>query len=79
MLSFNKTILLACLLNTTSVSAQSSKQLVRQPFFKVKLMEGMWNSRLDILQETLLLYAFEKTEPAVENLRRTATVVKLIS
>lgn len=60
-------------LMTLQVGAQvKNTHLVPQPFHKVELLEGFWKPRMEILQQTLLPFAFEKTEPAVENLRRTA-------
>lgn len=58
---------------TLQVTAQvKNTHLVPQPFHKVQLLDGFWQPRMEILQRTLLPFAFEKTEPAVENLRRTA-------
>jgi hypothetical protein len=46
------------------------------PFSKVKLEDKFWLPRIKIEKETLIPFAFEKTQPAVENLKRTANYLK---
>ena len=46
------------------------------PFNKVKLEDQFWQPRLVTQAKTLVPFALEKTEPAVENLRKTAEFLK---
>jgi len=50
--------------------------LTQVPFNKVKLEDEFWLPRIRIEKEVLIPYAFVKTEPAVENLKRTANFLK---
>lgn len=45
-------------------------------FEKVTLQDQFWLPRLKTQKETLVPFALQKTEPAVENLRRTAAYLK---
>ena len=45
-------------------------------FEKVTLEDQFWLPRLQIQKETLVPFSLEKTQPAVENLRRTAEYLK---
>ncbi len=46
------------------------------PFNKVKLEDQFWKPRLETQAKTLVPFALEKTQPAVENLRKTAEFLK---
>ncbi|MDX1667736.1 MAG: hypothetical protein R3350_10915, partial [Saprospiraceae bacterium] len=46
--------------------------LTPQPFNHVVLEDSFWKPRLQTQYDTLVPFALEKTQPAVENLRRTA-------
>ena len=46
------------------------------PFNKVKLEDQFWKPRLATQAKTLVPFALEKTQPAVENLRKTAAFLK---
>ena len=61
----------------------STKQNTRQPadikpmtFEKVQLEDDFWRPRLETQKQTLVPYALEQTELAVENLRRTGNYLK---
>ena len=55
---------------------KNTEILTPQTFNKVKLTNNFWLARLTIEENTLISFAFEKTEPAVDNLRRTANFLK---
>ncbi len=60
-------------------SAQDSEAavtLAEVPFNKVKLEDHFWLPRIQIEKDTLVPFAFEKTAPAVENLKRTGNYLK---
>lgn len=46
------------------------------PFYQVKLEDQFWYPRLKTQSEVLVPFAFEKTQNAVENLRRTGNFLK---
>ena len=45
-------------------------------FEKVTLQDSFWLPRLKTQKETLVPFSLDKTEPAVENLRRTGEYLK---
>ena len=51
---------------------EQHRTLTPQPFNHVVLEDSFWKPRLQTQYDTLVPFALEKTEPAVENLRRTA-------
>lgn len=55
---------------------ESKENLVPVSFQEVKLEDNFWLPRLKIQKQTLVPFALGKTEPAVENLRRTANYLK---
>lgn len=56
---------------------KSSKGSLKQVTFEqVKLEDDFWLPRLKTQKQTLVPFALEKTEPAVENLRRTGAYLK---
>lgn len=63
---------LAC--SNEAVTHQGSMQTV--PFQRVQLEDEFWYPRLKTQSEVLVPFAFEKTENAVENLRRTGNFLK---
>ena len=46
------------------------------PFHKVRLTDNFWAPRLETQRATLIPFALEKTQPAVENLKKTANFLK---
>jgi uncharacterized protein len=46
------------------------------PFSNVRLNDGFWKPRLETQAKTLVPFAFEKTQPAVENLRKTGAFLR---
>ena len=42
------------------------------PFNKVEITDSLFRSKIKLQKEVLLPFAFDKTKPAVENLRKTA-------
>ncbi len=46
------------------------------PFHEVRLEDAFWRPRLSTQAQTLVPFALEKTQPAVENLRKTAAFLK---
>ena len=50
--------------------------LTQIPFEKVKIEDNFWLPRLQTQKETLVPFSLEKTEYAVENLRRTAAYLR---
>ena len=64
--------LVACNNNIPTVD----EALTPVSFEKVTLNDNFWLPRLQIQKKTLVPYALQKTETAVENLRRTAAYRK---
>ena len=68
----------------TSEQAEESAQLQPEkeqgiqpiPFNQVSLEDAFWQPRLQTQRQTLVPFALEKTQPAVENLRKTAQFLK---
>ncbi|MDR3057144.1 MAG: glycoside hydrolase family 127 protein [Prevotella sp.] len=59
-----------------SVSIYSQEILTPVSFDKVTLIDNFWSNRMKIQKEVLVPVAFERTEIAVEDLRRTANYLK---
>lgn len=59
-----------------SVSIYSQEILTPVSFDKVTLTDNFWSNRMKIQKEVLVPVAFERTEIAVEDLRRTANYLK---
>lgn len=55
---------------------ESGENLVPVSFREVTLQDNFWLPRLKIQKQTLVPFALGKTEPAVENLRRTGNFLK---
>ena len=56
------------------VSAEKVEESLTQiPFNQVTLTDNFWLPRLQTQKKTLVPFSLEKTEPAVENLRRVGT------
>lgn len=71
-----KAISLICvLLAITSYNAYS-QTLIPVSFDKVTLQDHFWSNRMKLQKEVLVPVAFERTEEAVEDLRRTANYLK---
>lgn len=68
------TLVMASFLPLTAVFSQQILDPV--PFNEVKLEDNFWLPRLERQKEVLVPFALEKTEPAVENLRRTGSYLK---
>ncbi len=58
---------------------RGSTRLTPVPFNQVKLTDSFWLPRLETQAETLIPFALEKTQPAVENLKRTANFLNGIA
>ena len=54
----------------------SSETLIPVPFQEVTLNDSFWLPRLKTQKKTLVPFALEKTQPAVDNLRKTANFLK---
>lgn len=59
-----------------SVNIYSQNILTPVSFEQVTLTDNFWNNRMKIQKEVLVPVAFERTEIAVEDLRRTANYLK---
>lgn len=60
----------------TEKDIDTTSSLTELPFNKVKLEDDFWLPRIRIEKDTLIPFAFDKTSPAVENLKRTANYLK---
>lgn len=58
------------------LSAQNHEILTPVPFNQVTLEDNFWLPRLQTQAKTLVPFALEKTQPAVDNLRKTARYLK---
>jgi len=56
--------------------AISDQTLIPVPFHEVTLTDSFWLPRLKTQKQTLVPFALEKTQPAVDNLRKTANFLK---
>jgi uncharacterized protein len=75
----DRKLLVVFFLGLWALSCDQSKedrQIRPVPFHQVKLEDEFWYPRLKTQSEVLVPFAFEKTEPAVENLRRTGRFLK---
>lgn len=70
-----KVISLIFLLGITCYSAYS-QTLTPVSFDKVTLQDNFWSNRMKLQKEVLVPVAFERTQEAVEDLRRTANYLK---
>ena len=73
----------SCLLSALMLSACQTNEIVKEKepltpisFEKVTLQDDFWLPRLKTQKQTLVPFSLEKTETAVENLRRTAAYLK---
>ena len=73
----------SCLLSALLLSACQANEIVKEheslnpiSFEKVTLQDDFWLPRLKTQKQTLVPFSLEKTETAVENLRRTAAYLK---
>lgn len=70
-----KILSLFCLLGIATFSSHS-QQLIPVSFDKVNLHDEFWSNRIKLQKEVLVPVAFDRTEIAVEDLRRTANYLK---
>ena len=61
---------------TNTNPAISNEPLTPVPFQEVTLTDSFWLPRLKTQKQTLVPFALEKTQPAVDNLRKTANFLK---
>jgi DUF1680 family protein len=54
----------------------SNETLTPVPFHEVKLTDSFWLPRLKTQKQTLVPFALDKAQPAVDNLRKTANFLK---
>ena len=69
-------ILILSFLGCQQKMADQTGILTPQAFNKVFLEDNFWLPRLKTQAEVLVPFALDKTEPAVENLRRTGSFLK---
>ena len=80
-MKINKILAFAIIVATTLTACNSNISKVEEAlmpisFEKVTLNDNFWLPRLQIQKKTLVPFALQKTETAVENLRRTAAYIK---
>jgi len=63
----------SCINTHPSISDQT---LIPVPFHEVTLTDSFWLPRLKTQKQTLVPFALDKTQPAVDNLRKTADFLK---
>ena len=63
---------------TNTNPSVSDRTLIPVPFHEVTLTDAFWLPRLKTQKQTLVPFALDKTQPAVENLRKTANFLKEI-
>ena len=61
---------------TDTTPAKVEEALTPVPFQQVTLEDEFWLPRLKTQKKTLVPFSLEKTEPAVENLRRTGAFLR---
>ena len=62
---------------TEDVSAPKVEEPLTQiPFHQVTLTDNFWLPRLQTQKKTLVPFSLQKTEPAVENLRRVGSYLR---
>ena len=78
-----KNILSACFIATTAFFSCQDSTVIREKealtpisFEKVSLQDQFWLPRLKAQKQTLVPFSLEKTETAVENLRRSGAYLK---
>ena len=70
-------VLSVCLLPSCQEAIQKEKEpLTPVSFEKVTLQDEFWLPRLKTQKQTLVPFALEKAQPAIENLRRTGEYLK---
>jgi DUF1680 family protein len=62
-------IVCVAVISCTGITEQTLKPV---PFHEVKLTDSFWLPRLKTQKQTLVPFALKKTQPAVDNLRKTA-------
>ena len=68
---------LAALCSCTNTNPKiSNEMLMPVAFHEVTLTDSFWLPRLQTQKQTLVPFALDKTQPAVDNLRRTANFLK---
>ena len=71
------TLLFICLTGcSTEQNSGQPADIKPMTFEKVRLEDNFWRPRLQTQKQTLVPYALEQTELAVENLRRTGNYLK---
>lgn len=70
------TVLIFCGCKDASMNQEEKTPLNQITFNHVRLEDNFWKPRLDIQANKMVPYAFEKTNPAVENLEKTARYLK---
>ena len=66
-----------CFCSCTDLNPEiSSEALVPIPFQQVTLSDSFWLPHLNTQKQTLVPFALERTQPAVENLRKTGNFLK---
>jgi len=69
-------VLFSACTHRSGIKSSAMVKLSPVPFNEVRLDDSFWLPRLKIQADTLVPFALAKTEPAVENLRRTANFLK---
>lgn len=70
------TVLIFCGCKNASMNQEGKTPLKQITFNHVRLEDNFWKPRLDIQANKLVPYALKKTNPAVENLEKTARYLK---
>lgn len=74
---FTVSLLIAVLSSCADTNLSISREkLTPVPFQEVKLTDSFWLPRLKTQKQVLVPFALEKTQPAVDNLRKTANFLK---
>lgn len=71
-----KVIYFICILLGITCLNAYSQTLIPVSFDKVTLQDNFWSNRMKLQKEVLVPVAFERTQEAVEDLRRTANYLK---
>jgi len=75
--TFYLAIFVAVFFSCTDTNPKISKEkLIPVPFNEVKLTDSFWLPRLKTQKQTLVPFALDKTQPAVDNLRKTTNFLK---
>lgn len=68
---------LLCFIQSPKIKAQKQVEgLIPVPFEKVSLEDKFWSNRIKLQKEVLVPVALEKTQEGLEDLRRTANILK---